>query len=389
MSLLLQSLQVCTLWSDKLCKQINAVTDTRDFRFAHICIHPRYPELIVSIMEDHSKGIPNEAITSLVCIDTRMQTVTTLVTGADFYINPIFNSDGSKLAWIQWSYPSMQWHGSELFVANVRTATETGGSQLLTLYEVTKIAGEPGQNSVFQAHWLPAVGAENARLLFTWDKDTLCEPWIWTGSSRSETNLAPVLPRSHPVMVDFSLPVWWLDDSFFAVLTEDLCICTTVLRGVCMLNVMALSAKMLLPIKTEYVTISRLRRVNSCSVVFIATTATTDAEIVRATFDSSRWTEPEFKVLSSVHSDPLDESFISCGNAIEITKSNGEVTYANFYSPKHPEYIPLLHERPPCILSLHSGPTYHCSLAFTWYRQFYTTRGFAWYGFHLSPFLNA
>ncbi|KIJ28170.1 hypothetical protein M422DRAFT_270575 [Sphaerobolus stellatus SS14] len=330
--------------------------DSNNFRFAHICIHPRYSELIVCIMEDHS--CKPEAVTSLACINTETQTLTTLVSGSDFYVNPAFSLDGSKLAWIQWDYPNMQWHGAQLFAQ-----------------KSTFIAGTPNTDAVFQAHWLPNIEQNSSTLLFTWDKDGLCEPWLWSSEA---AEARPVLRRPHSIEGDFGLPVWWLDDSYFAFLQDGICICTTITRGVCALNILNLYTGVLQPIPNPFVTIFRLRRVTDSSVVFIATTAKTDAQIIHANFDESRWTEPTLDVLFSVDPSPLDEAYVSHGTSITVKKTNGQLTYANFYPPKHPDYIPLATETPPCILSLHSGPTYYSSLGFTWYRQYYTSRGFAW-----------
>ena len=349
--------------------------DSRDYYFAEIRIHPQHLELLVCIMEDQSCGFPSEAPTSLVCIDTHTWVMTTVVSGADFYINPILSVDGTKLAWIQWNHPHMQWHASQLFLADISIQQKPDAGVLSLHVTNTKlIAGDPGSNAVFQAHWL-SLPSGPSKLLFTWDKGEQCEPWIW---SQHDLALHYLLPRPHHIAGDFSLPVWWLDDSYFAVLSDEICICTVISRGICSLNVLHLKTGYISPILSVYVTISRLRRVDATTVVFVGTTPERDAEIIRATFNHSSWEYPIFESLASADPNPLDPAYVSSGAAFTINKLNGQLTYANFYLPRHPDYIPLANEKPPCILSLHSGPTYHSTLSFTWYRQYYTTRGFAW-----------
>lgn len=59
-------------------------------RFAGFDIHLIHPNLLVSVLEDHTLDIPS-VVTTLCIIDIEARTVLPLVTGADFYAFPKFS----------------------------------------------------------------------------------------------------------------------------------------------------------------------------------------------------------------------------------------------------------------------------------------------------------
>lgn len=61
-----------------------------------------------------------------------------LVKGADFYLQPVWRSDGEWIAWVEWDHPLMPWQGSRVKLG------EVGGMQL-RLFNETWIGGKPGQ----------------------------------------------------------------------------------------------------------------------------------------------------------------------------------------------------------------------------------------------------
>ncbi|EEB94948.1 hypothetical protein MPER_06162 [Moniliophthora perniciosa FA553] len=97
--------------------------DNLPYRFANFSIHPKYTNLMVAILEDHTNDKPSTVVNTLCLIDTTTKSVSPkLVGGTDFYAHPVFSADGNYLAWQQWSHPDMPWDGSELHVAGVQMA---------------------------------------------------------------------------------------------------------------------------------------------------------------------------------------------------------------------------------------------------------------------------
>lgn len=70
----------------------------------------------------YARGLPTS--------DHSSGAVTPLVKGHDFFSNPRFSPDGSKLAWICWDFPNMPWDGTQLMVADVAADGTIGSATL-------------------------------------------------------------------------------------------------------------------------------------------------------------------------------------------------------------------------------------------------------------------
>ena len=113
---------------------------------------------LLAVREDHSKG-DQEPVNTLVSIGFDGTGEHVVVTGADFYSDPMLNPAGTKFTWLQWDHPNMPWDGTELWVADVK-ADGTLGARV-------KIAGSRDE-SIFQPEWSP-----DGRLYFVSDRTGL------------------------------------------------------------------------------------------------------------------------------------------------------------------------------------------------------------------------
>ncbi|MBK8480097.1 MAG: S9 family peptidase [Proteobacteria bacterium] len=87
------------------------------------------------------------------------QTARPLVSGSDFYLDPVWHPDGQRLAWIEWDHPNMPWQSSRLLLATLASSGEA-----LTVVRRELIAGGPGA-SVLQ----PQFSADGRYLGFVSD----------------------------------------------------------------------------------------------------------------------------------------------------------------------------------------------------------------------------
>lgn len=299
----------------------------------------------------------------------------TLVSGADFYINPTVNGPGTKLAWLEWNHPHMQWKGSQLYVADI----SFNSNGIVYLSNRTLIAGEPGENAVFQFAWCPPY--YDSDMVLVWDKTAFCEPWIYSPKGRGTQRIQAVFGQPNSIQSDFAEPRWWLDDSSFVFIDNtDSTLWATVKEGRSVLNFLPLKSGDLQPIPLNpYLEVSRVRRIDNDTIVFIGTTATKPASLIRMTLDR-QWSSPAptYDVLFTPPEISLDPPLIPIPKSYKIPKRNGQFTYAHFYPPTNPIFAPLENEKPPCLVSLHSGPTIRTQVGFQWLRVYFTSRGFAW-----------
>lgn len=72
---------------------------------------------VIAIEEDHTIDNTNDIKNYLVAINTETAEIKRVISGADFYYNPSFNADGSRISWMQWDRPQMMFEHSEIYHA--------------------------------------------------------------------------------------------------------------------------------------------------------------------------------------------------------------------------------------------------------------------------------
>ncbi|KZT70996.1 alpha/beta-hydrolase [Daedalea quercina L-15889] len=333
-------------------------------RFAKLASHPSKPYLIIAILEDHTKPAPIEVVNSLCVINSRRQTVSTLVSGADFYSGPSFSPDGVHIAWEQWSNPDMSWEGGQIYVADV-LVDDSG----LKLSNTKHVGGVAGTISAAYPLW-----ASNDVLIYTSDESGYQNPWKYTVSTGTAV---PVLEE--PVDVDFCLPRWYLGWEFSAPLDLEAgrVLYAAVRDGRSYLYVLSLEDGEAEEVECPYVNILVLKRVRDNVVVFKAESVDKPEAIVLCTLDEDL--NPTFKELTGGFVLPISPSMISVAKSITLKNpAHDGPLHVLYYAPQNPNYRGLDGERPPCIVNAHGGPTIHASQGFKWEIQFFTSRGFAW-----------
>ena len=115
----------------------------KPYRYACLEPHPKWPHLLVSILEDYTIDKPSDIITTLVVINTHTKSVHPLISGADFYALPRFSPDGSHITWQQWYYPDMPLDGGEIYIADVIVSDDSS----LSVKNEIHVAGARGKIS--------------------------------------------------------------------------------------------------------------------------------------------------------------------------------------------------------------------------------------------------
>ena len=136
----------------------------------------------------------------LALVDTESQDwPVKLVSGADFYMQPVWHPDGRQIAWVEWDHPQMPWDGARLM-----TATVEGGA----LSNVQHIFGNAG-TPVFQPSFSPD-GSTLAFLANVGEWDQLYTVNLTSHEQRMLAGDASLLP---PAWVQGMRTIAWSADS--------------------------------------------------------------------------------------------------------------------------------------------------------------------------------
>lgn len=335
-------------------------------RYADFAVHPKFEYFVVAVQEDHTKPDPPDIITNLCVINTMSQSVRTLVSGADFYSSPGFTPDGSHVVWQQWKHPDMPWDGSEIYVARV-----TIDQGKLVLSDKRHVAGKWKEVSAQYPVW-----ASDDVLLFTSDESGYQNTWTY---SISKQTAAPLLER--PVSEDFSLPMWQLGWSFGAPLDKEgkTALYTAMRGGRSVLYVLDSNSRTLEEIECPYVEIQHVRAVTDDAVVFLGAKANEPANIILCTVKD--YSKPEFRALKPPppNASRFSSAYFSQPKSITLpVPPDAAPLHTIYYPPTNPDFVAPEGERPPCVVSVHGGPTHASTQAFNLLVQFFTSRGWAW-----------
>lgn len=302
----------------------------------------RTRDRLISVREDHSKA--GEAINTIVAIGGGE---TVLVSGADFYSDPIVSPDGASLAWLQWHHPNMPWDGTELCVARF----ETDG----TLGPARTIAGGATE-SIFQPEWSP-----DGTLYFVSDR---------TGWWNLDRVVNGTVEMVHAMDAEFGKPQWTFSMVTYAFISAERIAATYTQDGRWQLALIDTRSRMCTPVPLPVQPLESIHA-TADAIYFIGGSATEANAITRLAL-ADRSTE----VLRSASAERIEPAWISVPEAITFTAAGRDV-HAFYYPPVNPEVTAPAGERPPLLVLTHGGPTGASSDVLDSKVQFWTSRGFA------------
>ena len=344
----------------------------KPYRYACFEPHPKRPYLLVSILEDHTIDNPSDIVTTLVVIDTHTKSLHPLVSGADFYTLPKFSPDGSHITWQQWDHPDMPWDGGEVYVADVIVYDDT-----LSVKNEIHVAGKKGKVSAGYPSW-----RNNDTLIFTSDESGFVNPWKYTNGKASA-----LFPE--PIREDFGPPFRFLSSSYYALIDRkgELALFCATRNGrdiLYLVNLNGGSPPKL--IESPFVVIDTIRTVSLEREEIVFKGQKTDDRVTVLSCSLYSLRKGEFVVLKAapaviVDGAPLSRDIISLPQPITLSiLPDNSALPVIYYPPHNPKYSgsSIKGEKPPCIVSVHGGPTNLSRQGLDWETQYFTSRGWAW-----------
>jgi dipeptidyl aminopeptidase/acylaminoacyl peptidase len=320
-------------------------------RYADAIITPDKQHLVL-VRERHPNAETPDADNELALIATDgSEEAHTIASGHDFYSSPRLSPDGRQLVWLSWDHPNMPWDGNELWLADF------GPDGQLT--NQRRVAGGPNE-SIFQPEWNP-----NGVLHFVSDRSG------WWNLYRLEDGNAEVLA---PMGAEFGSPQWVFGMSTYAFLADGRVACIVTQDGFDRLLFVQPEGADVEPADLPYTAFGRRIRSSGNSLVFVASSGTESAAVIRLVATSGKY---EVLRRSVDASDAPDPRYISVPRSLSFPTANGTATaYAIFYPPANPDFEPSADERPPLIVISHGGPTSMTQAHLDLGIQYWTTRGF-------------
>lgn len=341
------------------------LTDNKDFRYANLAVHPTASHLIVSILEDHTKPEPANVVTSLVTINVKDSSIHKLVSGADFYSSPTFSPDGKRVAWVQWNHPDMPWDGGEVHAAEVSV-----GDNAISITNDVKIDGKWKEVSAVQPRWI-----SNDTLLFLSDQSGFKNPYV--AKAGSGFQIEPVIK---PFDEEFAEPEWYLGYSYVAVLSETSVLYLAFRQGRSVIYLVDPTKQTKKEIPSPYAHVVNIRPINADTFILLGEATDSPRALVLGVLDGQG--KATYKTIRGGDDDSAEnipKTYFSSPEPLTFSVQ-GKPLYTVFYPPTNPDFVGPVNERPPCVVSIHGGPTSMTAQGLSLKVQYFTSRGFAWCG---------
>ncbi|HLX63783.1 MAG TPA: prolyl oligopeptidase family serine peptidase [Planctomycetota bacterium] len=277
--------------------------------------------------------------------------------GHDFYMQPRWSADGTRVAWVAWDHPNMPWDSTELYLADV----ELTDLELPSLKNVRGIAGEK-EIATFQPEFSP----DGNWLSYLSDEGG------WFNFYLYDLNQSTTRCLTDERGAQLGTPAWnqgqrmygWTNDSTHIIFIRNE-------RGVSSLHALEVASGMIVPLSnveryTDFLqpALNPIKRALACAV-------SSGVQPPRIVVKELEAITPA-RVVKRATSESIEASELIAPKPITWRGEDGAEVHGLLYSTKR-DGIPGL---PPAIIRVHGGPTGQARAAYSGEIQFLATRGY-------------
>ena len=314
-------------------------------RFADLVIDQARQQLIAVGETHHDNREPENTLVSIVLADGSLST---LVSGADFYAFPRISPDSKQLCWIEWQHPNMPWDSTQLWLANF----SDGG-----LSDKMLVAGADNNEAIFQPQWSP-----DNQLYFVSDKNNWWNIYrIENGSSQ------PVLE----IEAEFATPLWQFGMTSYDFIDADTIACVYTKNGIWHSGFIDIQSGQLNTIESQYSSMQAVT-CHQDKLYLVAGAAALPSELIsisRQAKVTSIYSPATLALAPENLSEPQSILFAS--------GRDNQPVHAFYYPPTNANYCGIEGELPPVIALCHGGPTGATDSGLNLKLQYWCNRGFA------------
>ncbi len=280
-----------------------------------------------------------------------------LVSGSDFYADPVLSPDGDEIAWIQWDHPKMPWEGTELWHAEFNSLVQSVES-------VERVAGTTKTAICF-----PAFGPDGT-LFFIMDEagHARDDPknW-WNIYSHRHGKTEPVTQE----LAEFGGPMWTLGHSRYVFDGSKIHALCHKKQGDSLAHI-SLDTSEITWTELPYDALTMIQKGEGSTLLLRAGASDRPAAIITYNTETER-----LRVLRESFKMPFDSKQVSEPTTMVFSTQDGEHAYAILYQPRNPDFRPPADSKPPLIVQVHGGPTGSASTVLSLGNQFWTSMGYA------------
>ena len=277
-----------------------------------------------------------------------------LVSGSDFYMQPVWHPKGDSLAWLEWDHPHMPWEHTRLKMGKVVAGN------MLQLTDITQIAGMESE-VIFQPEFSP----DGKYLSYitnrgNWDALVLFD--LCTGKKRDL--FAPIgLHLMNPAWVQGMRSYAWQPDSQKIIFIQNQ-------NGSATLWKIDISDQKLEQILvSDYSWLQQISISSSGQIALLASSAKISTRVIIGT--TTGW-----QVMARSSPENVAPDYLAEPQAISWKAEDGSLVYGLFYAPANPAF--QADGLPPAIVYIHGGPTSQTVATFSPEISYFTSRGYAW-----------
>lgn len=280
-----------------------------------------------------------------------------IVAGSDFYMQPRWSPDGTRLAWVQWDHPRMPWDGTTLCVGTVR---HDGGQP--TIAEIRTIAGNH-ETAIFQPEFSPG-GEYIAYISNETGWDNLYLHTIATGEGRALTTDE----------VEVGQPAWAQGMRAYAYAPDG--------KGIFFLRNEGGFRRLCRydPANDEIEPVRELAEYTWLAQPTIAPAggrlaAVGTASTIPDRVVTARPGRGEARIRARSVAEDVPQADLAVPRPVSWTLDNGATAHGLYYPPASSRFAGS--GLPPAIVRVHGGPTSMSTSAYNQPAQFFATRGYA------------
>ena len=314
-------------------------------RFADLVIDQARQQLIAVCETHHDNREPENTLVSIVLADGSLST---LVSGADFYPFPRISPDSKQLCWIEWQHPNMPWDSTQLWLANF----SDGG-----LSDKMLVAGADNNEAIFQPQWSP-----DNQLYFVSDKNNWWNIYRIENGSRQ-----PVLE----IEAEFATPLWQFGMTSYDFIDADTIACVYTKNGIWHSGFIDIQSGQLNTIESQYSSMQAVT-CHQDKLYLVAGAAALPSELIsisRQAKVTSIYSPATIALAPENLSEPQSILFAS--------GRDNQPVHAFYYPPTNANYCGIEGELPPVIALCHGGPTGATDSGLNLKLQYWCNRGFA------------